>query len=165
MLLMAQSGMNNGKDVGNMTSFGPSRALRDHASLPTFMHDLHLFRTDLKPEYVKIPYKVTSCSPIEGTCYRRLPKASAIKVIDFGSTSYMNIKITTKVSPRGTIEHLRLFLDGVTHVTYGVLVVSWWNCAWEKLCFKHMRTWSTWQRWRGFGSIAPAHVEKSGPAC
>ncbi|XWS69109.1 hypothetical protein CRYUN_Cryun04dG0151000 [Craigia yunnanensis] len=59
-----------------------------------FMHDLRLIHTDLKPEnilfvspeYVKIPDKVTSRS--QGTCYRRLPKASAIKVIDFGSTAY-----------------------------------------------------------------------------
>ncbi|XVE74925.1 hypothetical protein DITRI_Ditri12bG0057700 [Diplodiscus trichospermus] len=61
-----------------------------------FMHDLHLIHTDLKPEnilfvspeYVKIPDKVTSRTLMEGTCYRRLPKASAIKVIDFGSTAY-----------------------------------------------------------------------------
>ncbi|XVE92299.1 hypothetical protein REPUB_Repub01dG0085100 [Reevesia pubescens] len=63
-----------------------------------FMHDLRLIHTDLKPEnilfvspeYVKIPDKVTSWSqtPLEGTCYRRLPKSSVIKVIDFGSTAY-----------------------------------------------------------------------------
>ncbi|KAJ4710983.1 Serine/threonine protein kinase [Melia azedarach] len=62
-----------------------------------FMHDLRLIHTDLKPEnlllvspeYVKIPdYKVVCRSPTEGTYYRRLPKSSAIKVIDFGSTAY-----------------------------------------------------------------------------
>ncbi|GLT36658.1 hypothetical protein SLA2020_110210 [Shorea laevis] len=62
-----------------------------------FMHDLCLIHTDLKPEnilfvspeYVKIPdYKVTSRSPLEGTYYKRLPRSSAIKVIDFGSTAY-----------------------------------------------------------------------------
>ncbi|KAF5746537.1 serine/threonine-protein kinase AFC2-like [Tripterygium wilfordii] len=62
-----------------------------------FMHDLRLIHTDLKPEnilfvspeYVKIPdYKVTPRSPTEGVCYKRLPKSSAIKVIDFGSTAY-----------------------------------------------------------------------------
>ncbi|WRX13382.1 Protein kinase domain - like 10 [Theobroma cacao] len=62
-----------------------------------FMHDLLLIHTDLKPEnmllvspeYAKIPdYKFMSCSPMEGTCYKRLPKSSAIKVIDFGSTVY-----------------------------------------------------------------------------
>ncbi|KAK9277354.1 hypothetical protein L1049_006896 [Liquidambar formosana] len=62
-----------------------------------FMHDLRLIHTDLKPEnilfvspeYVKIPdYKVTSRSPKDGLYYKRLPKSSAIKVIDFGSTAY-----------------------------------------------------------------------------
>ncbi|XP_038692797.1 serine/threonine-protein kinase AFC2-like isoform X2 [Tripterygium wilfordii] len=62
-----------------------------------FMHDLRLIHTDLKPEnilfvspeYVKIPdYKVTLRSLTEGVCYKRLPKSSAIKVIDFGSTAY-----------------------------------------------------------------------------
>uniref|UniRef100_A0A2K1YP42 Protein kinase domain-containing protein n=2 Tax=Populus trichocarpa TaxID=3694 RepID=A0A2K1YP42_POPTR len=58
-----------------------------------FMHDMRLIHTDLKPEnilfvsseYIKIPdYK----SHTEGTFYKRLPKSSAIKVIDFGSTAY-----------------------------------------------------------------------------
>ncbi|KAK4256643.1 hypothetical protein QN277_006342 [Acacia crassicarpa] len=62
-----------------------------------FMHDLRLIHTDLKPEnilfvspeYVKVPdYKVTTRTPKEGTFYKRLPKSSAIKVIDFGSTAY-----------------------------------------------------------------------------
>ncbi|XP_057948814.1 serine/threonine-protein kinase AFC2-like isoform X2 [Malania oleifera] len=61
----------------------------------TFMHDLHLIHTDLKPEnilfvspeYVKIPdYKVASRS--DGSFYKRLPKSSAVKVIDFGSIAY-----------------------------------------------------------------------------
>ncbi|PHU14477.1 Serine/threonine-protein kinase AFC2 [Capsicum chinense] len=77
------------------------------------MHDLHLIYTDLKPEnilltfpeYVKVPdYKVCSgsliCmrSPKDGSYYKRIPKLSAIKV-----------------------------LDGPTLVTYGVLGVSLWN--------------------------------------
>ncbi|XP_020088225.1 serine/threonine-protein kinase AFC2 isoform X3 [Ananas comosus] len=54
------------------------------------MHDLHLIHTDLKPEnillvsseYIKVPdYKDVSCS-------KKLPKSSAIKLIDFGSTTY-----------------------------------------------------------------------------
>ncbi|PNY17926.1 serine/threonine-protein kinase AFC2-like protein [Trifolium pratense] len=62
-----------------------------------FVHDLRLIHTDLKPEnilfispeYVKVPdYKVMFRSPKEGTSYKRLPKSSAIKVIDFGSTAY-----------------------------------------------------------------------------
>ncbi|KAI3435152.1 Protein kinase domain-containing protein [Psidium guajava] len=62
-----------------------------------FMHDMRLIHTDLKPEnilfvsaeYVKVPdYKASSRSPKEGNYYKRLPKSSAIKVIDFGSTAY-----------------------------------------------------------------------------
>ncbi|KAK8478853.1 hypothetical protein V6N13_090426 [Hibiscus sabdariffa] len=62
-----------------------------------FIHDLQLIHTDLKPEnilfvspeYVKIPdEQVMSCSAIRETCYRRLPKSSAIKVIDLGSAVY-----------------------------------------------------------------------------
>ncbi|KAL5998608.1 Serine/threonine-protein kinase afc2 [Asimina triloba] len=61
------------------------------------MHELHLIHTDLKPEnilltsseYVKVPdYKVSSRSPKDGSYFKRLPKSSAIKVIDFGSTTY-----------------------------------------------------------------------------
>ncbi|XWS60346.1 hypothetical protein CRYUN_Cryun07bG0027900 [Craigia yunnanensis] len=57
-----------------------------------FMHDLHLIHTDLKPEkillvspeYAKVPdYKTKDSS-----YYKRLPKSRAIKVIDFGSTTY-----------------------------------------------------------------------------
>ncbi|XP_031479967.1 serine/threonine-protein kinase AFC2 isoform X2 [Nymphaea colorata] len=62
-----------------------------------FMHDLRLIHTDLKPEnilfissdYVKVPdYKGSSRSPKDGSYFKRLPKSSAIKVIDFGSTTY-----------------------------------------------------------------------------
>ncbi|KAG4155274.1 hypothetical protein ERO13_D03G101900v2 [Gossypium hirsutum] len=62
----------------------------------TVMHDLNLIHTDLKPEnillvspeYVKVPdYKGTLRSP-KDSYFRRLPKSSAIKVIDFGSTTY-----------------------------------------------------------------------------
>ncbi|XP_010552100.1 PREDICTED: serine/threonine-protein kinase AFC2 isoform X2 [Tarenaya hassleriana] len=60
-----------------------------------FMHDLRMIHTDLKPEnillvssdYVKIPeYKGSRLS--RDACYKRVPKSSAIKVIDFGSTTY-----------------------------------------------------------------------------
>ncbi|KAI4336238.1 hypothetical protein L6164_014787 [Bauhinia variegata] len=60
-----------------------------------FMHDLHMIHTDLKPEnillvspeYVKVPdYKSSSRSP--SSYFKRVPKSSAIKVIDFGSTTY-----------------------------------------------------------------------------
>ncbi|XP_057415160.1 serine/threonine-protein kinase AFC2 isoform X2 [Lotus japonicus] len=60
-----------------------------------FMHDLCMIHTDLKPEnillvspdYVKVPdYKNSSRSP--NSYFKRVPKSSAIKVIDFGSTTY-----------------------------------------------------------------------------
>ncbi|KAK3129426.1 hypothetical protein QOZ80_6BG0479300 [Eleusine coracana subsp. coracana] len=55
-----------------------------------FMHHLQLIHTDLKPEnillvssdYVKLP------DPKDGSFSRKLPKSSAIKLIDFGSTAY-----------------------------------------------------------------------------
>ncbi|KAL9326572.1 hypothetical protein ACSQ67_007217 [Phaseolus vulgaris] len=59
------------------------------------MHDLRMIHTDLKPEnillvspeYVKVPdYKSSSRSP--GSYFKKVPKSSAIKVIDFGSTTY-----------------------------------------------------------------------------
>ncbi|KAL9264095.1 Serine/threonine-protein kinase AFC2-like protein [Drosera capensis] len=62
-----------------------------------FMHDLRLIHTDLKPEnillvtpeYTKIPdYKGSSRSPKDSSYFKRVPKSSAIKVIDFGSTTY-----------------------------------------------------------------------------
>ncbi|KAL3342799.1 hypothetical protein AABB24_026705 [Solanum stoloniferum] len=73
------------------------------------MHDLRLIHTDLKPEnilltspeYVKVPdYKVSSRSPKDGSYYKRIPKSSAIKVIDFGSTTYDRQNQTYVVSTR-----------------------------------------------------------------
>ncbi|XP_043813388.1 serine/threonine-protein kinase AFC2 isoform X3 [Manihot esculenta] len=61
------------------------------------MHDLHLIHTDLKPEnillvsadYIKVlDYKGSSRAPKESSYLKRVPKSSAIKVIDFGSTTY-----------------------------------------------------------------------------
>ncbi|XP_073152373.1 serine/threonine-protein kinase AFC2-like isoform X1 [Henckelia pumila] len=61
-----------------------------------FMHDLRLIHTDLKPEnillispeYVKVPEYKDSSRSQSGSFYKRIPKSSAIKVIDFGSTTY-----------------------------------------------------------------------------
>ncbi|XP_057844875.1 serine/threonine-protein kinase AFC1 isoform X7 [Cryptomeria japonica] len=70
------------------------------------MHELHLIHTDLKPEnillvssdYVKIPdYKRTSENEV---FFKRLPKSSAIKLIDFGSTTYESKDHSSIVSTR-----------------------------------------------------------------
>ncbi|KAH9776463.1 serine/threonine-protein kinase AFC2 [Citrus sinensis] len=62
-----------------------------------FMHDLCMIHTDLKPEnvllvsseYIKVPdYKSSSHTPKDSSYFKRMPKSSAIKVIDFGSTTY-----------------------------------------------------------------------------
>ncbi|XP_019707991.1 serine/threonine-protein kinase AFC2 isoform X3 [Elaeis guineensis] len=62
-------------------------SLANMIRLVTVMHDLRLIHTDLKPEnillvsseYIKVP---------DGSYSKRLPKSSAIKLIDFGSTIY-----------------------------------------------------------------------------
>ncbi|XP_034693848.1 serine/threonine-protein kinase AFC1 isoform X4 [Vitis riparia] len=62
-----------------------------------FMHDLRLIHTDLKPEnillvssdYIKVPdYKFLSRTIKDGSYFKNLPKSSAIKLIDFGSTTF-----------------------------------------------------------------------------
>ncbi|TVU29423.1 hypothetical protein EJB05_20988 [Eragrostis curvula] len=93
----------------NYRSF-PIALVREVAKqLLEFMHELRLIHTDLKPEnillvspeYIKVPdYKVSSRSPKEGSYYKRLPKSSAIKVIDFGSTTYDQQDQTYVVSTR-----------------------------------------------------------------
>ncbi|KAH1056705.1 hypothetical protein J1N35_034770 [Gossypium stocksii] len=70
------------------------------------MHDLHLIHTDLKPEnillvsseYVKLPGCKRSSS--DETRFRCLPKSSAIKLIDFGSTAFDNQNHSSIVSTR-----------------------------------------------------------------
>ncbi|RDX77370.1 Serine/threonine-protein kinase AFC3, partial [Mucuna pruriens] len=71
-----------------------------------YMHELRLIHTDLKPEnillvsseYVKLPsYKRVSS---DETQFRCLPKSSAIKLIDFGSTAYDNQNHSSIVSTR-----------------------------------------------------------------
>ncbi|KEH35966.1 serine/threonine-protein kinase AFC3 isoform X4 [Medicago truncatula] len=71
-----------------------------------FMHELRLIHTDLKPEnillvssdYVKLP----SCKRVmsDETQFRCLPKSSAIKLIDFGSTAFANQSHSSIVSTR-----------------------------------------------------------------
>ncbi|KAK7351461.1 hypothetical protein VNO77_10945 [Canavalia gladiata] len=71
-----------------------------------YMHELRLIHTDLKPEnillvsseYVKLP----SCKRVSSdeTQFRCLPKSSAIKLIDFGSTAFDNQNHSSIVSTR-----------------------------------------------------------------
>ncbi|KAG5550113.1 hypothetical protein RHGRI_015162 [Rhododendron griersonianum] len=74
-----------------------------------FMHDLRLIHTDLKPEnillvsseYIKVPdYKFLTRSTKEGSYSKNLPKSSAIKLIDFGSTTFEHQDHTYVVSTR-----------------------------------------------------------------
>lgn len=69
------------------------------------MHDLRLIHTDLKPEnillvssdFVKLPVCKTKS---DETNFRCLPKSSAIKLIDFGSTVYDSQMHNSIVSTR-----------------------------------------------------------------
>ncbi|XP_044464000.1 serine/threonine-protein kinase AFC3 isoform X3 [Mangifera indica] len=70
------------------------------------MHDLHLIHTDLKPEnillvsseYIKLHgYKRSSSDEMSFRC---MPKSSAIKLIDFGSTAFDNQNHSSIVSTR-----------------------------------------------------------------
>ncbi|KAL8483991.1 hypothetical protein ACS0TY_026619 [Phlomoides rotata] len=74
-----------------------------------FMHDLRLIHTDLKPEnillvsseYIKVPdYKFLSRSTKDGSYFKNLPKSSAIKLIDFGSTTFEHQDHSYVVSTR-----------------------------------------------------------------
>ncbi|XP_058001750.1 serine/threonine-protein kinase AFC3 isoform X3 [Hevea brasiliensis] len=70
------------------------------------MHDLRLIHTDLKPEnillvsseYMKVPGCKKNSS--DETHFRCLPKSSAIKLIDFGSTAFDNQNHSSIVSTR-----------------------------------------------------------------
>ncbi|XP_024982682.1 serine/threonine-protein kinase AFC1 isoform X4 [Cynara cardunculus var. scolymus] len=73
------------------------------------MHDLRLIHTDLKPEnillvsseYIKVPdYKFLSRSGKDGSYFKNLPKTSAIKLIDFGSTTFEHQDHSYVVSTR-----------------------------------------------------------------
>ncbi|CAN1162072.1 Serine/threonine-protein kinase AFC3 [Linum perenne] len=70
------------------------------------MHDLQMIHTDLKPEnvllvssdHVKLPTSKRGSS--DQTRFRWLPKSSAIKLIDFGSTAFDNQNHSSIVSTR-----------------------------------------------------------------
>ncbi|KAL5135246.1 Serine/threonine-protein kinase AFC1 [Glycine soja] len=73
------------------------------------MHDLCLIHTDLKPEnillisseFIKVPdYKFLSRNTKDGSYFKNLPKSSAIKLIDFGSTSFEHQDHSYVVSTR-----------------------------------------------------------------
>ncbi|GAV78347.1 Pkinase domain-containing protein [Cephalotus follicularis] len=71
-----------------------------------YMHDLRLIHTDLKPEnillvsseYITVP--VCKRSSSNETHFRCLPKSSAIKLIDFGSTAFDDQNHSSIVSTR-----------------------------------------------------------------
>ncbi|KAL5711084.1 dual-specificity kinase [Ranunculus cassubicifolius] len=74
-----------------------------------FMHELRLIHTDLKPEnillvspeYIRVPdYKFVPRSSKDGYHFKNLPKSSAIKLIDFGSTTFENQDHSYVVSTR-----------------------------------------------------------------
>ncbi|KAK7284230.1 hypothetical protein RJT34_18972 [Clitoria ternatea] len=74
-----------------------------------FMHDICLIHTDLKPEnillvsseFIKVPdYKFLSRSTKDGSYFKNLPKSSAIKLIDFGSTTFEHQDHSYVVSTR-----------------------------------------------------------------
>ncbi|CAL0326824.1 unnamed protein product [Lupinus luteus] len=74
-----------------------------------FMHDLCLIHTDLKPEnillvsseFIKVPdYKFLSRTMRDGSYFKNLPKSSAIKLIDFGSTTFQHQDHSYVVSTR-----------------------------------------------------------------
>lgn len=67
-----------------------------------FMHDLSLIHTDLKPENILlVSSDYVRVSETKGfSSSLKLPKSSAIKVIDFGSTTYDNRDHTYIVSTR-----------------------------------------------------------------
>ncbi|RLN22349.1 serine/threonine-protein kinase AFC3 [Panicum miliaceum] len=70
-----------------------------------YMHELRLIHTDLKPEnillvsseYIKVPSSKKSSQDEHFKC---LPKSSAIKLIDFGSTAFDNQEHNSIVSTR-----------------------------------------------------------------
>ncbi|KAL7229734.1 hypothetical protein ACSBR2_008274 [Camellia fascicularis] len=96
-----------------------------------FMHDLCLIHIDLKPEnillvsseYVKVPdYKILthllSRSAKDGSFFNNLPKSSAIKLIDFGSTTFEHENHTYVVSTcqYRALEVILVYLSSVDHI-------------------------------------------------
>ncbi|KAF5461575.1 hypothetical protein F2P56_017657 [Juglans regia] len=80
-------------------------------SYPADMHDLHLIHTDLKPEnillvsseHIKLPgckLAMVQRFSSDEMQFRCLPKSSAIKLIDFGSTAFDNQNHSSIVSTR-----------------------------------------------------------------
>ncbi|XP_062164574.1 serine/threonine-protein kinase AFC3 isoform X2 [Alnus glutinosa] len=71
-----------------------------------YMHDLCLIHTDLKPENILLVssefVKLPGCKRFSSdeTQFRCLPKSSAIKLIDFGSTAFDNQNHSSVVSTR-----------------------------------------------------------------
>ncbi|XP_075495186.1 serine/threonine-protein kinase AFC3-like isoform X2 [Primulina tabacum] len=71
----------------------------------SYMHDLRLIHTDLKPENILLVSSEFVTLPVskkisDETNFRCVPKSSAIKLIDFGSTAYDNRIHSSIVSTR-----------------------------------------------------------------
>ncbi|XP_073315478.1 serine/threonine-protein kinase AFC3 isoform X2 [Primulina huaijiensis] len=71
----------------------------------SYMHDLWLIHTDLKPENILLVSSEFVILPVskkisDETNFRCVPKSSAIKLIDFGSTAYDNRIHSSIVSTR-----------------------------------------------------------------
>ncbi|XP_073031030.1 serine/threonine-protein kinase AFC3-like isoform X1 [Primulina eburnea] len=71
----------------------------------SYMHDLRLIHTDLKPENILLVSSEFVTLPVskkisDETNFRYVPKSSAIKLIDFGSTAYDNRIHSSIVSTR-----------------------------------------------------------------
>ncbi|XP_027354554.1 serine/threonine-protein kinase AFC3 isoform X2 [Abrus precatorius] len=65
-----------------------------------YMHELRLIHTDLKPENILLVSSEYVKLPSYETQFRCLPKSSAIKLIDFGSTAFDNQNHSSIVSTR-----------------------------------------------------------------
>ncbi|KAG1365732.1 Serine/threonine-protein kinase AFC1 [Cocos nucifera] len=102
-----------------------------------FMHDLRLIHTDLKPEnillvsseYIKIPdYKFLTRTAKDRSFFKNLPKSSAIKLIDFGSTTFEHQDHNYVVSTR----HYRapeVILDQYGwYMVVQMCLASWYPC-------------------------------------
>uniref|UniRef100_A0A0D3EQQ6 Protein kinase domain-containing protein n=1 Tax=Oryza barthii TaxID=65489 RepID=A0A0D3EQQ6_9ORYZ len=110
-----------------------------------YMHELRLIHTDLKPEnillvsseYIRVPgSKKNSQDEMHFKC---LPKSSAIKLIDFGSTAFDNQEHSSIVSTR--------------HYRAPEIILVWNILAMKVNVASSMLQWSTTKRWSIYSSL------------